>query len=256
MVKHAMHVVKFLSPDQTPVIGMDQPMYAIGKLIQWKWCNTDFSEDTFVLMLGSIHIEFVIEAIEGKLTDGSGMSAIACKAGFFTAGSADLFTTKPDRHLKLTRYTHNQLFLLTLSIHKNEAYTIYQDQGGPCNRTQWEKNMKDMSKLFLYWSMVMNIELLQCLFVPSLREGDSPLYVQVIDEVCDYAFMFNQAHYTRWLPIHVKDMVEHEWKHPEMYKECLNDNFLVQKSRKDFSLISKYHSYDQTTILTLWMNTS
>ena len=86
--------------------------------------------------------------------------------------------------------THNQLLLLTLSIHKNEAYTIYQDQDGPCNRTQWEKNMKYMSNLFLYWSMVMNIELLECRFVPSLREGDFTLYVQVIDEVCDYAFMF------------------------------------------------------------------
>ena len=109
MVKHAMHIVKddtqFLSPGQTPVLGMDQPIYAFGKLIQWKSCNTDLSEDTFVLMLGSLHIEFVIEAIEGNLTDGSGMSAMACKAGFFIDGSAELFTTKPDRRLKRTRYT-------------------------------------------------------------------------------------------------------------------------------------------------------
>ena len=87
------------------VLGMDQLIYAIGKLIQWKWCNTDLNEDTVVLMLGSLHIEFVIEAIEGKLTYGSGISATACKAGIFTAGSAELFTTKPDRHLKRTRYT-------------------------------------------------------------------------------------------------------------------------------------------------------
>ena len=92
MVKHAMHVVKddtqFLSPGQTSVLGMDQLIYAIGKLIQWKWCNTDLSDDTFVLMLGSLRIEFVIEAI---LTYGSGMSAMACKAGFFITGSAELF---------------------------------------------------------------------------------------------------------------------------------------------------------------------
>ena len=73
-----------------------------------------------------------------------------------------------------------------------------------------EKDMKYMSNMFLYWSMVMNIELLEFRFVPSLREGDSPLYVQVIDEVFEYAFMFNQTHYTRGLPIHVKDMVELE----------------------------------------------
>ena len=53
MVKHAMHEVKddspFLSPGQTPVLGMDQLIYAIGKLIQWKWCNTDLGH--FILSL-------------------------------------------------------------------------------------------------------------------------------------------------------------------------------------------------------------
>ena len=93
----------------------------------------------------------------------------------------------------------------------------------------------------------MDIELLQCRFVRSLREGDFPLYVQVIDEVCDYAFIFNQTHYSRWLPIHVKDMVELEWKHPDIYREFLNGNFVVQKSRKMFSLIPKDHSHEQTT---------
>ena len=72
MVKHAMNVGKsvteFLNPGQTPVIGMDQPMYAIGKQIQWKW-NESLGEGKYVLMLGALHVEFVIEAMEGKLTD-------------------------------------------------------------------------------------------------------------------------------------------------------------------------------------------
>ena len=84
-----MHVVKddtqFLTPGQTPVLGMDQPIYAIEKLIQWKWCNTDLIKDTFALMFGTFHIEFVIGAIEGKFTEGSGMAAMVCKAGIFTA---------------------------------------------------------------------------------------------------------------------------------------------------------------------------
>ena len=85
MVKHAMCIIKdgiqFLSPGQTPVLGMDQPIYAIGKFIQWKWCNTDLSEDQYVLMLGALHI---IEAIEEKLTEGSAMAVMACKAGIIT----------------------------------------------------------------------------------------------------------------------------------------------------------------------------
>ena len=72
-----------------------------------------------------------------------------------------------------------------------------------------EEDVKEMSKMFAYWSMVMGIELLHCRFVGSLREGDFVLYVQVIDEVCGYVFIWNQTHYSRWLPIHVKDMVIH-----------------------------------------------
>ena len=69
----------------------------------------------------------------------------------------------------------------------------------------------------------------------------------MIDEVCNYAFMFNQIHYARWLPIHVKDMVELEWKHPEIHKEFTKGNFIIQKSRKKCSLIPKDHSHEQTT---------
>ena len=75
MVKHTMCItrdaIQFLNPGQTPVLGMDQPIYAIGKLIDWKWCDTHLCEDKFILMLGALHIEFVIEAMEGKMTEGS-----------------------------------------------------------------------------------------------------------------------------------------------------------------------------------------
>ena len=62
---------QLLNQGQTPVTGMDQPIYTIGKQIQWKWRDTNFSEDKFVLVLGALHIEFVIEAVEGKMTEGS-----------------------------------------------------------------------------------------------------------------------------------------------------------------------------------------
>ena len=58
--------------------------------------------DSVPMYKHAMHIEFVIE---GKLTDISCMATMACKAGIFTAGSAVLFTIKPDSHLKRTRYT-------------------------------------------------------------------------------------------------------------------------------------------------------
>ena len=53
------------------------------------------------------------------------------------------------------------------------------------------------------------------------------LYVQVIDELCGWLFIFDQTHYSRWLPLHVKDMVELEKKHPHVLEEFRKGNFVV-----------------------------
>ncbi|MES9879449.1 MAG: hypothetical protein ABW185_01030 [Sedimenticola sp.] len=250
MVKHSMMLSKavtaHLNPGQTPVQGMDQPIFAIGKQVQWKWKDT-LGEDKFVLMLGALHIEFVLEAVEGKLVDGSGFSYIIGEAGVLTTGRAEAVSTpSADHHMKRTRYVH-QVFLLAGSVLKNEAYNAYQEAEGPCEKTNWDVAMRNSSQLFSYWSLILDLEMLHCRFVRSLREGDFDLYVQVIDELCGWVFRFDQTNYSRWLPIHVKDMIELEWKHPEILKEFRKGNFAVQKSQKKFSLIPKDHSHEQTT---------
>ena len=122
----------------------------------------------------------------------------------------------------------HQVFLLALAILENEAFI----SEGSGTMDSWENTMKMKSRMFAYWCMVMDIELLHCRFVRSLREGDFPLYVQVIDELCNYVFTWNQIHYSRWLPVHVKDMVELERKHPDVHREFMKGNFVVQKSPK------------------------
>ena len=88
MCKHSMmkmvEITEFCNPGQTPVGGCDLPLYIICKQIQWKW-KTELGEDKFVLMLGPLHIEFVIENMLGKLLDGSGFAEIIEKAGVLTS---------------------------------------------------------------------------------------------------------------------------------------------------------------------------
>ena len=127
MVKHAMNigesVTEFLNPGQTPVIGMDQPIYAIGKQIQWKW------------------------------TDLSGFASVINEAGVLTSGRAEAVSSPTaDHHLKRTRYVH-QVFLMAGSILKKEAYDAYQLQEGPHDKDSWDVDMRDASQQFAYWSM-------------------------------------------------------------------------------------------------------
>ena len=69
-----------------------------------------------------------------------------------------------------------------------------------------------------------------CRFVRSLWDGDFELYVKVLDELCPWLFAFDHTNYARWVPVHVKDLVELPVKHPEVYEEFMKGNFVVQRS--------------------------
>ena len=45
------------------------------------------------------------------------------------------------------------------------------------------------------WSTIMELELLMCRFIRSLREGDFPLYVQVCDELCAWFHVMDHTNY-------------------------------------------------------------
>ena len=49
--------------------------------------------------------------------------------------------------------------------------------------------------------------------------------------------------YDRWLPVHVRDMVQLPQKHPQLYAEFLKGNVV---SAHKFSLISKDQSHEQS----------
>ena len=53
VVKNA---VEHVNPAQTPVVTLDQPLFALAKQIQWKWPEK-YGEDNMVVMFGGLHIE-------------------------------------------------------------------------------------------------------------------------------------------------------------------------------------------------------
>ena len=93
----------------------------------------------------------------------------------------------------------------------------------------------------------MELELLLCRFIRSLREGDFLLYVQVCDELCPWFQVMDHTNYARWLPVHVRDMVQLAESHPDVHAEFLRGNFAVLRSTHKFSLIGKDQSHEQST---------
>ena len=83
--------------------------------------NEELGEDKFVLMMVSLHIEFVIEAMLGKTGHGSGFVEIINKAAVLIPGRAESIVSGSDNHMKLVCYTH-QVFLAACMILCEEAF--------------------------------------------------------------------------------------------------------------------------------------
>ena len=114
MVKHGMDIQKditnYLNPGQTPVITFDQPLFALGKYVQWKWPES-YEEKFFVVMFGGLHIEMALWSAIGDLLECSGWTDALIEAGVSSSGTADTFSR--GSHLTKTGRVH-QVTLLAL----------------------------------------------------------------------------------------------------------------------------------------------
>ena len=164
MIAHSMCVIKsavqHVNPLQTPVIALDQPLFALAKQIQWKLA--EFSEAQFVIMLGGLHIEMASFKMLGKWLSGSGWAEVMCNAGVATQGVAESFLSAS--HVTRTQRAH-QVTAASLHILMSKAYSEYQaksrenEQENLLSIEEWKDAMVKKSPQFHYWSSVLNLEL-------------------------------------------------------------------------------------------------
>ena len=69
MILHSMNAVQsavhHVNPTKTPVIAVDQPLFALAKQLQWKLVS-GHGEDKLVVMFGGLHIEMTAFNVLGK----------------------------------------------------------------------------------------------------------------------------------------------------------------------------------------------
>lgn len=104
MIKHRMDVLKqaitFLNPPQIPVIALDQPLFALANMVQWRWPGTH-GEDKYVVMFGGLHLEMALWNTLGDLLESSGWTAALVEAEIVSSGVSDSFLKAS--HLTRTR---------------------------------------------------------------------------------------------------------------------------------------------------------
>lgn len=97
---------EFLNPGQTPVMTVDQPLYALCKQIQLALPER-FGEKKFFLLLGGLHIELATLRTVGQWLDGSGWTDVLVEADVTTSGRAESIIKAT--HIVRSRYAHEVL---------------------------------------------------------------------------------------------------------------------------------------------------
>ena len=89
------------------------------------------------------------------------------------------------------------------------------------------------------------MELVILLLIRAIREANFELYCRALSELLPYLFANNNVHYARWLPIHLKDLLTLEEKHPRLAEEFNNGKFVVHKSSRDYSAMAIDQAHEQ-----------
>ena len=186
------------NPGQTVGIACDQPLFALAKTIQWAQKDSA-GDDNLVVMLGGLHIEqAALEAI--------GWVEVLSQAEINMAGRAESLINCA--HITHTRYAHQvtaaRLFISTWRSKK--AATIPQ---------------------FKNWIITLQFELLMLTLVRSFRESNFTLYTEALVGIAALMFALDRTNYPRWLPVHIRDMLALQSKHPEIYREFQSGKFTV-----------------------------
>ena len=89
------------------------------------------------------------------------------------------------------------------------------------------------------------MEMLLLRFVRSIRTGDLFLFEKSLDEIEDWAFIVDHYNYARWLPVHVRDLMNVRVKHPALYRQFAGGCFTISKTQKPFSMIGFDQNHEQ-----------
>ena len=247
MIHHAMLLIKkhtnFLNPGQLPIMTVDQPLYAIAKEIQWS--NNQFSEDSFLVLMGDLHIEMTFMKCLGDLLDGSGWTHLISSSGILQAGKANAMLYASS-NITLCRYIH-QVTACSLYIMKVQAYKRYQATcpvSPVLSMDLWEMQQQ-IHPMSMFWNLILQLEFLLLEFVKSLRVGNFNLYINTVKLIAPWMFSLDHHNYARWLTVHLINLCELHITHPDVYNEFNAGKFVAQTSRRKFSKIALDHNHKQ-----------
>ena len=254
MISHIMNnnaaITQHLNPGQTPILTLDQPLYAIAKQIQWQQ-PAIYGEDKYVIMLGGLHTEMAALRTIGDILDNSGWVDALSQADIASPGTCEGFlrashVTKTRRAHQVTAaalYQLQQKAYLSLTEIDNSAHTE------SVEFAEWCSQRSEIYPQFHFWQTILNFELDILQFVKSMRVSDFNLYISSQSNLIPWFFALDHSNYARWLPVHVRDMSTLYDRCADVFYEFQRGAFTAKKTVRPFSAISLDQAHEQLNAL-------
>ena len=227
IMKQNIKWTEILNPGQTPVDVSDQPVYALTKKLQYLFPE-EFAN--YFALFGQLHIEQALLIIHGLLIKGSGLHEILTQNKFSTIGLGAAIDVN---NIKRARYAL-QLSLCAL-------FMMLEDAAGEnllkVSVYEWLCQKSVESEVFLYWKMVIELEISILVYIRSIREGNFKLYIETLRKLLKWFFTFDRYNYARWLTVQWFDLQNLESNFPDVYEYFCKGFFSFQKTNRQFSQI-------------------
>ena len=228
-------LVSTTSNNQDLVITAGQPVYALGKQVQWM-CPDRVK--IFVWMMGLLHIEMALLNAIGDWLKGSRWLGVFNKEKISTPGRFESFLS--GSHVKRSRYAH----LISLFALRSMAQEVFQESS--CSSYEdWENHLKSKSVNARYWFTVLELEALLFIFIRSLRSADFDLFHRCLKEIIPWMFALDHVNYSRGCHSFFGDLERLEGTNENIFQNFMEGCFAVNKSGKPFSCIAEDQAHEQ-----------
>ena len=99
------------------------------------------------------------------------------------------------------------------------------------------------------WLKTLSLELLLLRYIRSIREANFQLYMESLTQIMPWMFAFDHTNYSRWLSVHIRDMMTLGEKHPDVLREFEHGNFVVHKTTNKFCAIAIDQCHEQNNAM-------
>ena len=125
-----------------------------------------------------------------------------------------------------------QVTLSTLYIKLNEATAL--DNLNKACPYDWLRQKSTKNEMCFFWKMLFDFQVNYLMFIRSECERNSRLYILALRKTIKWYFIFNKFNYSRWLSVHLFDLMTVETMFPYIYENVNKGLSTFQKLENQF----------------------